>query len=338
MRFDDNTPFSHTPRCSQGPVGTVRTPDGQVKTVMLTAAHCFEVDDKTVRPETFTPVRVNGRVEYPRLGTVDAQRIPFEIQGELSDFYRIIDEPDWSFVRLDPGVSGSGVSTSRDERGSAPSPEVAITGVKDYRDLRGDELISFDNAGQPICKDGMRTGRSCGRQLFRTQNFVWHVGLFYKPGDSGGINYDPRTGEAIGLSVVGYGPFGNSQQVDRAIEDAYGIPDGQVNAAFTPAPPAERADFAPLREELTQAKAENPPAAPAPAPAPTPAPTPRERLDQAVGSAQADAARFASEAQQIPGAQNPAAAAQDLAGRASAAAQHHAEEIGAAVGGLLPRP
>lgn len=329
--FEGDPSFGDTARCSQGPVGTVRTPDGQVRTVMVTAGHCFEVKGETVRLEAFAPVRQGAEVAYPRVGVIDAQRPPFEPHGDLMDFYRIIDEPDWAVVRLDDPAAASTLSTSRDERGRGPSPTVAITGVRDYRNLRGDELISFDNLGQPICKDGIRTGRSCGVQVFRTQHFLWHLGLNFESGDSGGINYDPNNGEALGLSVIGFGPLGNSQQVDRALEDAYGIPDGQVPAAFTPAPPAERADFASLREEIAYYR---PPAQPAPAP--TPAPTPKQRLGEAVGAAHDDAARFAAQAQQLPTAADPVAAAGDLAGQASAAAQHHARQIGSAIAAMVP--
>ena len=338
MLDDDSDSFTHTARCSQGPVGTVRTPDGQTKQVMVTAAHCLESKSKTVRPVVFAPVREhgahgehagNGKVGYPRVGDVDRQRTPFPLgNGELMDFYRIIDEPDWATVRLAPGVEASGVSSSVDQKGRGPSAPVAITGVKDYRNLRGDELISFDNAGQPICKDGMRTGRSCGVQMFRTQNFVWHFGVGYESGDSGGINYDPRTGEAVGLSIIGFGPLGNSQQVDRALEDAYGIPDGQVNEAFTPAAPAPRADFAPLYEEVGQFSPDK-------APQLIDGPQPRELLDRAVMGTQADAARFSAEAAQLPQAADPVAAAQDLAGRASAAAQQHAGDVRGAVDAFL---
>ena len=326
--FQGSDSFANTSRCSQGPSGVVRTPDGQTKRIMITAAHCFDVDDKTVRPEVYAPVRSGGGVRYPHVGTIDTQRKKFELgNGELMDFYRIIDEPDWAMVRLDPGVSASGWSTSRDQWGSAPSRNVAITGVKDYRSL-GNELISFDNFGQPICKDGMRTGRSCGTQVFRTQNFIWHVGLNYASGDSGGINYDPRTGEAIGLTIIGYGPFGNSQQIDRALESAYGIPDGQVNQAFTPAEPAPRAEFATLRDEIAQ---HNPAAANKPAPAPSKF----HKLTGAINGAQADAARLAGEAQRLPQAADPVAAAQDLAGRAGAAANQRAGEISAAVNAII---
>ncbi|OFT56922.1 hypothetical protein HMPREF3151_09525 [Corynebacterium sp. HMSC05H05] len=329
MLDEGSDSFADTARCSQGPVGTVRTPDGETKQVMVTAAHCLESKSKTVRPVVFTPLREGGKVGYPRVGDVDRQRTPFELgNGELMDFYRIIDEPDWATVRLAPGVEASGAASSVDQKGRGPSAPVAITGVKDYRNLRGDELISFDNAGQPICKDGMRTGRSCGVQMFRTQNFVWHFGVGYESGDSGGINYDPRTGEAVGLSIIGFGPLGNSQQVDRALEDAYGIPDGQVNEAFTPAAPAPRADFAPLYEEVGQFSPDK-------APQLVDGPQPRELLDRAVMGAQADAARFSAEAAQLPQAEDPVVAAQDLAGRAGVAAQQHADDVRGAVDAFL---
>ena len=104
--FQGSDSFANTSRCSQGPSGVVRTPDGQTKRIMITAAHCFDVDDKTVRPEVYAPVRSGGGVRYPHVGTIDTQRKKFELgNGELMDFYRIIDEPDWAMVRLDPGVS-----------------------------------------------------------------------------------------------------------------------------------------------------------------------------------------------------------------------------------------
>ena len=156
---------------------------------------------------------------------------------------------------------------------------------------------------------------------------MWHFGVGYESGDSGGINYDPRTGEAVGLSIIGFGPLGNSQQVDRAIEDAYGIPDGQVNEAFTPAADAQRADFAPLYEEVAQSSPQ--------APQLVDGPQPRELLDRAVIGAQADAARFSAEAAQLPQAADPVAAAQDLAGRAGAAAQQHAGDVRGAVDAFL---
>ena len=64
-------------------------------------------------------------------------------------------------------------------------------------------------------------------------------------------------------------------------------------------------------------------------------PQPRELLDRAVMGAQADAARFSAEAAQLPQAENPVAAAQDLAGRAGAAAQQHAGDVRGAVDAFL---
>ncbi len=92
--------------------------------------------------------------------------------------------------------------------------------------------MSVDNFGQPICKDGATTGRSCGTQIGRSRNAVYSWNLGYKPGDSGGVNFDPRDGSIIGISSMGIGPVGKAQPADRIIEDAYGVPDGKVNEVF----------------------------------------------------------------------------------------------------------
>ena len=97
------------------------------------------------------PVHRDGKVTYPRVGEIDTQRTEFPLgNGELMDFYRIIDEPDWAMIRLDQGVEASTWSTSRSQWGDAASPSVAITGVKDYPSLDS-QLVAFDNFGQPIC-------------------------------------------------------------------------------------------------------------------------------------------------------------------------------------------
>ena len=64
-------------------------------------------------------------------------------------------------------------------------------------------------------------------------------------------------------------------------------------------------------------------------------PQPRELLDRAVMGAQADAARFSAEAAQLPQAEDPVVAAQDLAGRAGVAAQQHADDVRGAVDAFL---
>ncbi len=116
-----------------------------------------------------------------------------------------------------------------------------LTGVRDYPDLAFWEA-SADNFGQPICKDGNTGGRACGTQLFRTQNGIWSFGLNYENGDSGGVNFDPETGEALGVTSMGFGPIGRAQPVDLAIEEGYGIPDGQVNEYFALPESTEPAD------------------------------------------------------------------------------------------------
>ena len=57
------------------------------------------------------------------------------------------------------------------------------------------------------------------------------------------MNFDPRDGAVIGTSHGVIGPLFVSQAADRALEDAYGIPDGQVNQAFQIAGTAPRAEF-----------------------------------------------------------------------------------------------
>ena len=114
----------------------------------------------------------------------------------------------------------------------------------------------MDNFGQPICKDGATTGRSCGRQIARSRNTIYSVGVTAEMGDSGGVNFDPRDGAVIGTSNGVIGPLFASQAADRAIESAYGIPDGQVNQVFKIADPAPRAEFTTTgaeRERIDQA-------------------------------------------------------------------------------------
>lgn len=48
------------------------------------------------------------------------------------------------------------------------------------------------------------------------------------------MNFDPVTGEAVGVtSTAGWGLFGRAQPIDVVLEEAYGIPDGEVNEYFT---------------------------------------------------------------------------------------------------------
>ncbi|MEK0372624.1 hypothetical protein [Corynebacterium mastitidis] len=228
--------------CSQGVPGTVTLPDGSQKNVMVSVAHCLHgiVDeDVDVAPEVYVPLQ-EGR---EAIGTRDRgekfdygpQRDPLDpetwVDPEAWD-PRKNDPQDWATAELAEGVEMTRVADSVDQYGRRHGDPVVLTGVRDYRTLSEGEM-TFDNLGQPICKDGQTTGRTCGVQLLRTRNGVWFAGLAL-PGDSGGVNFDPVTGEAVGVtSTAGWGLFGRAQPIDVALEEAYDIPDGQVNEYFT---------------------------------------------------------------------------------------------------------
>lgn len=216
--------------CSQGPSGTVRTRTGEIIPVMVTAGHC--IDDFTgaekASPEIFVDTPDKG---FQRIGLRDKVGRPNDdapIEWLVDD---MLNSFDWGTVRLDKGVTASRAASSRDEFGKRQSTPVVMTGIKDYPTLVPGQIV-LDNFGQPICKDGARTGRSCGTQVARTRNGIWSYGLDYLEGDSGGNNYDPRTREVIGVTSMGLGPLGRTQPADIAIETAYGIPSGQVNQHF----------------------------------------------------------------------------------------------------------
>lgn len=133
-------------------------------------------------------------------------------------------------MKLEPGVEGTSVSTSTDEFGAPASEGVQMVGIVDYPELQQGE-VAFDNLGRPICKDGNRTGRTCGVQLMRARHGVWSV-MHMDHGDSGGNAYDPDTNEVIGVNSMVVGPFSRVAPVDIAIEEGYGVPDGQVNERF----------------------------------------------------------------------------------------------------------
>lgn len=298
--------------CSQGPVGTVRTSDGTTQKVMLTASHC--VNARAGMPGTSDEVVVPVPTDagYVRIGRViNSNHVP-EAALNLSDLPSSARTADWAVVLLDDSVATSNLAHSRDFSGSVQGEPVAITSIRDYRTLAPGE-VSVDNFGQPICKDGAATGRTCGTQLARTRNGVYSWGLDYRQGDSGGINYDPRDGAAIGVTTLVFHSFGKAQPADRIIEDAYGVPDGQVNDYFTPAESAPRGDFAPAGMEASyiahKIKDDNPDVAPV---------DPKAELGKEVSSARQDAAAVAGDA--LRGNADPA--------RAQQLASQHAESIG----------
>lgn len=212
--------------CTQGLAGVVRTADGELKPIMITAGHCVMSfpGDPAIGREVYVPLPPGNHL----VGYTDETSSPLNENAELVDGFTWAD---WATVELVPGTPTTRTSQSRDYYGRASGAPVVLTGVRDYRDLNHLE-VSFDNAGQPICKDGAVSGRSCGYQLARTQHGIFSWGLDYANGDSGGINFDPNTREALGVTSQGIGPVGRAQPIDSAVQDAYGIPDGQVNEHF----------------------------------------------------------------------------------------------------------
>lgn len=198
--------------------GTVTLADGTQKDILVSAGHCVygvetvsEVGDTVYLP---TP---EGDVV---IGHPDAGG-PITVGDEedfslLEGMNQAFNSPDWGTVELEPGVTTTRLSDSVDMYGNSHGEPVELTGVRDYEDL-GFWEVSADNFGQPICKDGNTSGRSCGVQLFRTQNGVWSAGLNYQNGDSGGVNFDPETGEALGVTSMGFGTIGRAQPIDLAI-------------------------------------------------------------------------------------------------------------------------
>lgn len=218
--------------CSQGVPGTVTLLDGTQKNILISAGHCVygietvsEMGDAVYLP---TP---EGDVVIGYTDAGGPLTISEEEYAPLAAMNEAFNTPDWGTVELEPGVTATRLTDSVDTQGNSHGEPVELTGVRDYADLNFWE-VSADNFGQPICKDGNTSGRSCGVQLFRTQNGLWSVGLNYQNGDSGGVNFDPQTGEALGVTSMGFGPIGRAQPIDLAIQEGYGIADGQVNDYF----------------------------------------------------------------------------------------------------------
>lgn len=297
--------------CSQGPVGTVQLPDGRTQRVMLTASHCVTTlpGMQPVSREALVPVGTG----HTRIGVRDrANSIPASAL-DLSDPVASIRTADWGVVLIDDSVTDTRIAQSRKDTGGPMSPPVRLTKVRDYPTLPHGQ-VAVDNFGQPICKDGTTSGRSCGTQIGRTRNGVYSWNLNYKHGDSGGINYDPRTGEIIGVSSMALGPLGKAQPADRIIEDAYGVPDGHVNEVFTVTEStAPRAEFRPVEEDGKAIDAyiaeHNPDFT---------MPDPRAELRGAVADAQRDAQRLADQA--LRGNYNPA--------EVEKVAEQHVDQIG----------
>lgn len=241
----------NTASCSQGPTGTLRSPSGETYQIMVTAGHCVTALDES-EPDLSEEVYVNTHSDgFEEIGTLDhVGQLTLNENAPLALFLtEFSNSTDWGTVRINEGVETSRLSDSRTHTGQRTGAPVVLTGIRDYRKI-GPHEVAFDNAGQPICKDGYRSGRTCGVQIFRTSQGIWSWGMDYKQGDSGGINYDPRTREALGVTSLGLGPLGRAQPIDSAIEEGYGIPSGQVNQHFKLAESTQpHADFKTYRDE-----------------------------------------------------------------------------------------
>ncbi|KQB86132.1 hypothetical protein [Corynebacterium lowii] len=240
--------------CSQGVPGTVTLADGTQKDVLISAGHCvYGIDGYlTMGDAVYVPTPEGDKVVgYTDQGGPIVVNEQEALASPLGYFNQSFNTPDWGTVELEPGVTTTRMADSVDSNGNSYGEPVELTGVRDYRNLEFWE-VSLDNLGQPICKDGNTSGRSCGTQIFRTQNGLWSVGLNYDNGDSGGVNFDPETGEALGVTSMGFGPIGRAQPIDVAIEDGYGIEDGQVNEHFSLPESTEAAD--PTRTQAEDAQ------------------------------------------------------------------------------------
>ncbi|AWB82532.1 hypothetical protein C3B44_09355 [Corynebacterium yudongzhengii] len=305
--------------CSQGPVGML-TEGGQApRPVMLTAGHCLLPMDPQWVPthEVFVP-RPDGDELIGYRG--EAKLIEPRETNVVDAAIDVALGADWGVVELNPGVSTTRMAQSVDRFGNPQGPGVELTGIRDYPDLAPYQ-ISIDNFGQPICKDGTTSGRSCGTQLFRSQHMVYSYNLNYLKGDSGGINYDPNNGEVIGMTSQAFGSVGSASTADAALQEAYGIPDGQVNDHFQLSESTEPhdTDFRTVNQDNEagqQWAQEN-----------LDVPDLSAELDKAVGEAQADAEQYAGQlTDQVTS--GDFAGAEQTWNEATVTAQDHIDNIG----------
>ncbi|MCG7254098.1 S1 family peptidase [Corynebacterium hadale] len=307
-------PEASVASCSQGPSGTIRG-----ERVLLIAGHCVLQDNETPTFSTEATVPVAGK--YPRIGERKAAHKPTEYEHTFwphEFFWDTVNTDDWGVVLIDDSVPATSISQSSNAAGAPVSAPVQLRSIRDYPTLPVNQF-STDNFGQPICKDGATSGRSCGTQIGRSRNGVYSWGLNYQGGDSGGINYDPNDGAVIGVTSMGIGPLGKAQPADRIIEDAYGVPDGHVNEEFTlEQSTAPHADYTSLNQEFDQVmntiQEENPEVEIS---------TPKEAWDKSVAVAQQDANTLAQRAGQV----NSVESAQEVANMAGAAADHHSQQL-----------
>ncbi|KQB85358.1 hypothetical protein [Corynebacterium oculi] len=260
---EEGSPLAEAPQeflnstCSQGLPGTVTLEDGTRKDVLISVAHCLvgeEQDSVTLKPEVYARTPEGDKLIAVREHGEEVPGFPDDL-GDIERLRLFFDTDDAASAELVEGVHTTRVADSVDQYGQSHGEPVTLTGIRDYPAL-GPWQVSFDNFGQPICKDGQTTGRTCGVQLMRTQNSLWSLNEI-AGGDSGGIQFDPETGEA--LAMVSYGlSFSNmlsvSQPIDRTIEQLYGVPDGQVNERFALPESTEGHDPVRVYEEEKQQK------------------------------------------------------------------------------------
>nr|WP_205570481.1 hypothetical protein [Corynebacterium lactis] len=219
------------PMCSLAVPGTVVDQNGQSHRVIMTAGPCLKAEDPETKEQLtgkyFIPTG-QGDVLLGQDGlATDVVPSEEEFAGVTSPaelFNLMFNSGDYGFIEVSDGIRTTSSSQSVDEFGQVHGEPVQIVGIQDRRTLAPLE-ISFDNAGQPVCTDGSRTGRGCGFQLFRVRNGIWALAPI-DHGDSGGLAFDPETREAIGINSMGLGPLSRFQPADVALEEAYGIPDG----------------------------------------------------------------------------------------------------------------
>ncbi|AKK11711.1 chymotrypsin family serine protease [Corynebacterium uterequi] len=249
-----------TARCSQGVPGTITLADGTKREVLVTAGHCVAALPGTQSQGQFVP---SGVVYAPKkdglelIGTADQWHIDFAANpgAPLSPMLLLdlMTGADWGVVTLEPGVDGTRVADSIDAAGKPSGHPVELTGVVDFPEV-APWGSSADNMGNPICKHGQTSGHSCGVQLFRTTDAVFSTGMNFEHGDSGGVNYDPRTNRVIGVTSQELSSISRTQPLDSALAAAFGVPDGHVAERFTlPASTAAHdGDFKPLNEEMAE--------------------------------------------------------------------------------------
>lgn len=226
-----------TPMCSLGVPGTVVDQNGVSHRVIMTAGHCVMAEDldtgDKVTGQFYIPTKNGDKLlskgfvgtdTMPDEDSIEENPMPLEFMDML------FNSADYGIIEVQDDVKTTSMSQSVDEFGGVHGEPVQIVGIEDKPDLQPME-VSFDNLGEPVCTDGSRTGRGCGVQIFRVRNGIWAISPI-DHGDSGGNAFNPETREAIGVNSMGIGPVSRFQPIDIALEEQYGIPDGQVNDRF----------------------------------------------------------------------------------------------------------